>query len=276
MDKKVYNLEFPAAGCCGAEVNIFGYQFRKVENYYQAIEELSRGKTTLTAYVDIPENEKKSVLDWAGEPTALKDIILLLSIFTGHDVHDVETDTVYVAANPREYSAGKNLRLSALLKVPFEININKVYKLIRTESWLKKYHNGWFLILLQHVFRDQPTELSFILCWTIWEHLFSILKQNSLTEKKIWRTKAKDKVTFLLEEYVLSTKLKPDSKQYVKKLVKIRDRQIHFGRFHKGDSDYETANLFMKLTDFITAKILELTPFDESHTLSSLNKFLHI
>ena len=120
MRKEVYNLEIPS--WC-EEMTIFGYRFTRADGYQDKIASLQHlitfysefkihaktGKHAVTAYVDLPEKEQKTVLAWAGSSTtALSDILLLLSIFTGRDVFAVDSAIddgtgEVIVADPRVY-----------------------------------------------------------------------------------------------------------------------------------------------------------------------------
>lgn len=120
MNKKnVYNLEFPIY--C-KQLNIGRYVFKRVKDYEKRIKSLQHltevhseysisrntGSHSITAFVEIPTKQKKAVLPWAkNNPTALDDILLLLSIFTGRDLF-LEQPGVIIA-DPRQYQWGGSL-----------------------------------------------------------------------------------------------------------------------------------------------------------------------
>ncbi len=202
MKKEVYNLQFPS--CCQG-MTIFGYHFARVDDYQSKVASLQNlveyhdsefqfrlntGNHAITAYVDLPEREEKSVIKQP-DSTALSDVLLLLSIFTGRDVFTVDNaradsnDSVIIADH-RVYAWGGVLMTSILYKnqpitddephgynIGFEEGINQIYTLVRSEDWQHKYKGGYFLVLAQQAFRRQPLETAFTQCWTIWEHLFS-------------------------------------------------------------------------------------------------------
>lgn len=276
MRKKVYNLRFPSAGECGIETSLHGYKFIKVENYNVETNKLvDQGISVATAWVDVPEKEEEAVLRWTSNDTALKDIILLLSLFTGYDVHVVDQDQYITGADTRKYRIGKNLRISVVIPRYFEKTFNDLYNLVRTKNWKKKYHDGWILLLAKHAFRWQTIEFAFTQCWTIWEHLFSIMNQVWLSDDGIRRVHSSEKIAFLLTEYSLIEKLENPRKQ-LKPFVDARNRFIHFGRFYEGDSYYQNALLFTNMTDCILAKILDLPPSpNEPKIMQNLNDLLN-
>ena len=177
MRKEIYNLEFPS--WCN-EMTIFEYHFTRVNNYRDRLASLQHwitshvefeirantGSHAVTAYVDLPERERKSVFKQRGSAnTALSDILLLLSIFTRRDVFTVDnasdgdSDKVIIA-DPRIYDWGGVLITSIPYKehpipdneshgynIGFEKGINQVYSLVRSEDWQRKYKEGHFLIL---------------------------------------------------------------------------------------------------------------------------------
>jgi hypothetical protein len=104
MRKWVYNLKFRSR--CPS-FTIAGYQFHRVDDYAEKVVRLQHlvnshsefkflvntGEHIITAHVDTPQTEEKAVLEWGddSESTALSDILLLLSIFTGRDVFVMNT-----------------------------------------------------------------------------------------------------------------------------------------------------------------------------------------
>lgn len=303
MRKQVYNLEFPS--WC-PEMTIFGYRFTRVDNYANQVVRLQHmvtvysefeirantGEHAITAYVDFPECEEKAVLEWADSSnTALSDILLLLSIFTGRDVFVVDntsgdsSDGV-IRADPREYQWGGVLRCSIPYKkqlidsepwgynIGFEEGLNQVYALIRSEEWQRKYQGGYFLFLAQQGFRRQSLEAAFIQCWAIWEHLFTILNRSWLSEKQIRQLSSSEKIAFLLVKYALKAEIDDSARDRIGSLAEIRNRLIHFGRFPERGSVHDDAVLFIQLTEFVIAKMLGLSPSNVLNTMDELEIFL--
>lgn len=302
MQKFVFNLEFPP--WCPA-VNIYGYQFTRVPEYEEKVLRLQHqfafqsefkisptmGEHVITAYVDLPKHEDKAVLEWSkSNATALDDILLLLSIFSGRDIFVSESDKVdgIYLADSRQYHGGGVLRASLPYKashtnrskneiaydIGFEEGLNRVYALIRSEEWLQKYRRGYFLFLMQQASYEQPIESAFTQCWTIWEHLFAILNQNWLSLKQIQQLDSSEKIAFILTEFALKGEIDSQSRSRIKTLAEIRNRLIHFGKFPERDSVYDDAVLFVRLTEFAIAKILGLTPSNVFNTTERLEKFL--
>ena len=127
--ESVYNLEFPAY--C-SEITIHGYRFSRVPEYRECVLRLQHliyhthefsiepnsGVHAITAYLERPGSEERSVLPWAGEgpTTALEDVLLLLSIFTSRDVFIEGRDMPGTGGtfyhDPRIHPGGHILRAS--------------------------------------------------------------------------------------------------------------------------------------------------------------------
>lgn len=299
--KSIYNLQFPS--WC-SEINIYGYRFYRVEDYKNQLQQLQHiasfwsefdiknntGKHAITAYVDIPKKEKSAILEWGdAKHTALNDILLLLSLFTGREVFVKEKYTENLGAimiDPRIHQFGGALLTSIPYKgrttnddeyefdIGFEEELNRIYLLIRSDEWQKIYHRGYFLFLAKQAFHRQPLESSFIQCWTIWEHLFAILNQKWLSKKEIQDLSSVEKISFLLVEYALRGEIDDLSRKHIVKLAEIRNRLVHFGRFPDRDKVRDDAILFIRLTEFILAKILGLLPSNIFNTVENLEKYL--
>ena len=288
-------------------MTVFGYRFTRVEEYADRVVRLQHlvtrysefeirantGEHAITAYVDIPEHEERPVLEWVdSNSTALSDVLLLLSIFTQRDVFVTEikensegSDDV-ITADPRFYQGGGILRCSIPYKdqpikpepfrydIGFEEGLNRIYELIRSEVWQRKYGQGYFLFLARMAFRRQPLEAAFIQCWTIWEHLFSILNQSWLSKNQIQLLSATEKISYLLVKYALRDEITEAERRTIKSLAKIRNRLVHFGRFPERGSVRDDAVLFTRLTEFIIARMLDLSPSNVLNTMERLEAFL--
>jgi hypothetical protein len=318
--KEVYNLEF-SSEC--PEMTIFGYRFTRVDDYQDKIASLQHlitsysefaihantGKHAVTAYVEIPEREKEAALAWAySSESALSDIMLLLSIFTRRDVFALDraiddgTGKVIIA-DPRLYPSGGVLGASipyeerlidptnslSSYNIGFEKCLNHMYELIRTEEWKARYERGYFLFLAQQAFRSRSPNITFTLCWVIWEHLFAILNREWLPEHRLRQIHIhpSDKVVFLLVEYEIKPNMTAEDRKQIEKWVKIRNGLVHFGCVPEGDPKHGTSHSsaydpvyddvisFIRLTEFIIAKILKLSP---SHALNTkkMDDFLKV
>lgn len=303
MRKWVYNLEFPS--WCPS-VTIFGYRFIRADDYRDKITRLQHlvavhsefaisantGHHAITAHVELPEHENKAVLEWAGkDDSALGDILLLLSIFTGRDafaIDDNNDDVGVIIADPREYQWGGTLRCSIPYKkqqpvdpdlrfgynIGFEAELNRIYSLMRTEEWQKKYEDGYFLFLANQAFRRQSLESAFSQCWTIWEHMFTVHNKHWLSDNRIHQLASVEKISFILTEYALRGEIDNTSRKRIESLAEIRNRLFHVGRFPERESVHDDAVLFIRLTEFIITKILDLSPSNVFNTTERLEEFL--
>jgi hypothetical protein len=298
--KLVYNLEFPS--WC-SELNIYGYRFTRIPDYEQTVAKLQHlvtghseywkypntGQHCITSELEIPDREEKAVLPWSeNRHTALEDVLLLLSIFTGRDLFIVDNlDHDPLLIDPRRYEWGGILRTSISFRgqpigpgprrynIGFEEGLNKIYERIRSERWQQRYQNGSFLLLVESAFRRQNLETAFIQCWTIWEHLFTVLNGSWLLEDSIRQIKSIEKISFLIVEYALVGQIDKSSRKRIESLAHIRNELIHFGRFPERSQVHDDAILFIRLTEFIIAQILELQPSNVFNTMEKLEEFLN-
>lgn len=301
MTIRVYNLEFP--DWCN-EIIIYGYRFTRAEDYedkYANLQHLvphthefsvdfNTGQHAVTAYVDVPSKQKRSIFEWAsGNAYALMDILLLLSLFTSRDVFVLDGEEGVIIADPRLYQWGGVIGASQKYKgvpvfdqdedyirydIGFEECLNKTYKLIRSKKWQKQYHHGYFLLLARAAFRRQALESSFIQCWTIWEHLFTLHNQSWLSEDQIRNMSSHEKIAFIMVEYGIKDIIDKSERKRIQSLSKMRNRLIHFGRFSEGSVN-DDAVLFIRLTEFVIAKILGLEPSNLFNTLEKIEKFFN-
>lgn len=243
------------------------------------------GNHATTAFVEIPPLEEKAVLDFNNRSTkALKDILLLLSIFNGREIFYPEHEGVIVA-DPREYGWGrlnyaipyKRKRLDEYISynIGFEEGLNTVYSLIRTKEWLLKYGHGYFLFIVNQAFKRQSIETTFILCWSVWEQLFTLHNRKWLSDEQIRKMHASEKISFILVEYAIRKEISFTDKIKIRKLASIRNRLVHYGKFPDKCSIHD-AELFIRLTQFVILKILGLFPSDIFNTIDRLQKFLTV
>ena len=303
MRKPVYNLEFP--DWC-REMTLLGYRFTRADDYPQQVRHLQHlvtvqsefkitantGTHAITADVEIPEHEERSLLEWSdNDATAINDVSLLLSIFTMRDVFVIESEAIedaagVICADPRMYSYGGILRCSIPYKkraiqpepygydIGFEEGLSQIIALIRSQEWQRKYRCGYFLFLVRMAFRTQPLEAAFIQCWAIWEHLFAILNDNWLSATRIRQIRATEKISYLLVEFALTDQVSEADRKRIESLAEIRNRLIHYGRFPDRGTVHDDAVLFIRLTEFIVAKILGLVPSNVFNTIERLEGFL--
>jgi len=299
IQKQIYNLEFPSF--C-KKMEIYGYIFQRVPEYKERVKSLQHtasvfsefekpmatGTHAITAIVDLPFKEKLAVLPWGhNKPTALDDILLLLSIFTSRQVFTLEPDDngdSIIVADPREYFFSRSLRTSLPYErkkfdegteynIGFEKGINKIYKRVRSKKWLESFGKGYFLFIFREACKRQILETSFILCWSIWEHLFALHNQKWLSDATIRKLPAKEKVSFIIIKYKIKEQIERKDKEGLERFVQIRNRLIHTGRF-SDEQAKNGAELFVRITERVVAQILGLTPSDVLGSLSGFKAFL--
>lgn len=302
MQRHIYNLEFPSR-CPSFE--IFEYSFTRVDDYELRLRELQHlvgghsefrtvpttGRHSITSTVYHSDPEPSAVLEWAGESsTALMDILLILSLFTGRDVFaapiDEEETRGVLIRDPQVFPHGGILRLSIPYEgqpiepepyeydIGFERSLNVTYELIRSDSWRDQYRGGYFLFLANQAFRRQSLEASFVQCWTIWEHIFSVHHDRWLSSSSIRNINSHEKISFILAEYGVLEVIDEGIRTRIRSLSRIRNRLVHIGRFPDHSNVYQDAVLFIRLTEWILSTILHLEPSNALNTRERLQEFL--
>lgn len=302
MSKKleVYNLEFEWPD---RKVQIGSYTFLPSEDYWDRYLQMQHprsmhsgphgsikactGSHQITGTVQCPENPRPPALGWGhDQPTELDDILFLLSLFTQRKVFVLgpgEEDKVIIA-DPRmfHYGGGLSLSLGQVVREDeygdeeYSINlaegVSTVGSLIRSDSWRSTYGDGKFLFLFGSACHRQILETSFLLCWTIWEHLFRLHNERWITRRSLEHLAAKEKIAFLLTKYGLRQRINDADRSSVKRLTKIRNALTHEGSFVQ-EEDTKAADLFIRLTEFVIAKILGLEPSDVFSPKERLDRF---
>ena len=306
MSFDVYNLEF--RDWCN-EITVGGYRFSRAADYRTQIQGLQHlvtchsefsikattGTHCITATVEPPDPEPAAVIPWSDpHATALDDITLLLSIFTTRHVfawrgNSSEDKLRVIVADSREFPWGGVTETSIPYMesstwnpdeypppgdVGLEVHLNQIWQLMNTEDWRQKYHRGFYLILYRSAIKHRAIESAFTQCWTIWEHLFSILKDSWMTTNTIRQIKPAEKIAFLLVTYAVRENLQEKEKKRLESLANIRNRLLHFGQFPEERSVLDDAVLFVRMTEMIVAKTLELSPSLIFNTLDKLEEFI--
>jgi hypothetical protein len=240
---EIFNLEFPPYV---EELRIGDYVFRRVENYKQAFDgmmclvnssgsefstKIKEGSHQITAVVDLPAKEKKSVLPWGNKDmTQLDDILFLLTILDDRNVFKKDwkdSDNIAIVSDHRIHQYGGQLACSIKyesrwkhvttgelkteeemkgisifdyhqINIGFEKTINQVLELVSSKQWQEDYEGGYFLFLFRSAIQRQILESSFISCWTIWEHIFAIKNRKWLDDKAIIQMSGDKKIAFIL------------------------------------------------------------------------------
>jgi len=298
----VCNLEFQWPD---EEMQIGEYTFVPVEDYetrylnlqhlvtvhggHHGTVEACTGTHQITGTIVCPEEHRVAALGWGHEiPTELDDILLLLSLFTRRKVFalDPGEEEPVVIADPRMFHYGGGLRLS-LGKVKRENEsghedysidlqggVGNVNQLIRSTAWRSTYGQGSFVLLFVAACHRQILETSFLLCWTIWEHLYAQLHAGQKTMKHIAKTHAREKISHILQRYGVRQSVPAAHEQKLKELVKMRNLLVHDGRLPSEDSQ-EVADIFVRLTEMILAVILGLSPSNVFSAEERFDRFLN-
>lgn len=258
-----------------------------------------------TAIVHLPSIEKPAVFKWAdANATALIDVLLLLTLFLKRQIFcpelqldedgkqiikrksgdDTDFDpAVALLEDPRESACGGILKCSfskdlvktttGYANIGIERGLQEVYAVINKVDWQETYDHGWFLFLARMAFRQQPLESRFIHCWTIWEHLYSVLHRHQLRKSQIRNVSSAEKISFLLTRYALKDVSDNASLRKIRELSQMRNHLVHYGGF-SDQHNKENALLVVRLTEFLIAKALGLSPSNIFNTIDTLEDFL--
>ena len=304
MELPVYNLEFRPRS---QRLEVGDYAFERVSNYAEQQAKLqhlvnshgSEFSTTVqtgghahTANVTGPDNPPPAVIPWQhGNPSALDDIVLLLRLFTHRDVFVLDTaddddQPFAILADPRSYPWGGVLSCSIPYECqrfddPYEtidtslsVHLPQIYERMQDADWQRDYKGGYFLVLLNQAIQQRLLEAAFGQCWTIWEHLFACLTDRWMSNRANRQLSAKEKIAFLLIHFAVRVNLEDAEKSRLEDLVAIRNRLIHFGQFPERDAVRSDAMMFIRMTEYITAKALGLFPSNVFNTIERLEEFL--
>lgn len=286
------------------EKAFYGLQHR-IESYGSEFPiKPNTGTHQLTAIVDLPEKEKPPILEWVASQkfTHLQDVLLFLSLFTGRNVFALnKKDQSYpLRPDPRGHFWGGQFRLSKYtdakwrhketgnlledaemenkpvydyerLGLGLERTVNVVLDTIASRAWQTEYKTGYFIFIFRQAMRQEDIEPAFLLCWTIWEHLFT-LHNPQLKDAEIVKTSGADKISFILAKYLL-IKLNTAAKEEIKRIARARNRIIHFGMIPQ-NVDIAEMTMFIRLTEQIMAIILNLEPSNAFNSFERLQEFL--
>jgi hypothetical protein len=233
------------------------YTIRKKELHNPRI---STGKHTITAKVEVPNIQEKYSLDWEGtnEDWALHDIVFLISLFTRRNVFLKNPNMINGVINqdPRQWRWGILLKQS-IIEHRFEEDLNYVYNRIRNPDWQKRYSKGYFLFILRSALQPQSLESTFILCFSIWEHLYTLDNPKNLKIKDIWKVTASEKIKYVTNIYSDISTESNDYKKIVESICNARNRTVHIGRFPDSQTIDEVER-FIYSTEKLTTTILGL------------------
>ncbi len=153
-----------------------------------------------------------------------------------------------------------------------EYTINEVISTIASEEWKKTYDDGYFIFLFRQAISQSDIEPAFLLCWTIWEHLFALNNKEWLDHVSIEQTSGEKKVAFMLNKYLLIS-VDDSARREIKRITKARNRLAHFGK-KPDDVEIEELRLFVRLTEQIMAIVLGLKPSNAFNSIDHLNNLL--
>lgn len=275
-------------------VTFHGQEFETIEQ---------TGGHQITATLEYPDIEKPNVLPWENGHTILHDVLLLLTLFTGRSVFRNEWGTkenVAIRQDSRRYLGGNELSSSIhetlwkheetgevvskenippndrisyrYIDIGFEKNLNKIIELMSTKEWQAKYENGYFLFIFRQAIQQQIIDTSFILCWSIWEHIVTLHHKKWLSREAIIKLNNIEKISFILSEYFLK-EIDSKVRKQIKKLSDARNRIMHYGRVPE-ETDLAELLLFTRLTEQLIAMTLGLKPSNVLNSGDELQKFL--
>ena len=117
-------------------------------------------------------------------------------------------------------------------------------------------------------------EPTFVLCWTVWEHLYSTINPKALSTKQLELLEGKQKITYFFVKY-FGLKLNKGSHNELLRITKARNTLLHRGK-KPSDVDYGEMTLFIQATACLISKILGLTPSNVFNTNEKLARFLKL
>lgn len=219
--------------------------------------------------------------------TAIDDIVILLRLFTGREVayatpEAMEDENLLgLHLDHRQYGFGKVIRTSIpYVKGPnlcpsglkwkdesVEAILNKLLATISDKEWLDVYHNGAFLGLLEQAIKQRTITSAFTQCWTIWEHLFFCLNCKWMSEQTIRKTRAEEKIAFILQRHGILYDIDKKCRDVIQRLVNTRNRLVHHGLFPDTSEAIADALLFVDLTEYVAVKAMNLIPGEVFNTL---------
>lgn len=267
---------------------------------------LCTGTHQFTAIVELPEKEKPSVLAWTkGNFTQFHDVLLLLTLFTGRNVFAIneKEDGLPLRPDPRGHFWGGQLRLSLEnnvwwrnkktnkliseeqmqkekkqvwdydhLDLGLEKTLNNILQTISSKEWANQYDGGYFLFTYRQTLQQQYIDQAFVLCWTIWEHLFTLSNKAWLDDTTIEQISGDKKIAFIYNRYLL-VDIDSQARKEIKRITGARNRLIHYGKIPT-NVDIKEMILFVRLTEQIMAIILGLQPSNVFNSTESLQDFL--
>ncbi|QDV72725.1 hypothetical protein Spa11_09070 [Botrimarina mediterranea] len=251
------------------------------------------GTHAITATATLVGDKMPSALPWDQVIDSIDDICVLLSLFSSRcvfaaDKAIVENPDHVILQDSREWPWGGTIRCSAKYEtaespqpghkwcgdVSLEKAVGTAMKVIRRQDWRDRYDCGYPLISAYWAFQQRTINSAFVQCWTLLEMLFALDNRSWMSSDAIRKCSASEKVAFLLVRYALRSSLTDSEKRRVNELASVRNRLVHFGRLPDTERAREHAVMLIRITEWIVAAILELTPSHVFNTVDRLEEFL--
>ena len=117
-------------------------------------------------------------------------------------------------------------------------------------------------------------EPQFLLCWIIWEHLFAVLRGKDYDEEQLENIEGKVKIAYLITSH-FGINLNSNSHKEIRRIAKARNKLMHYGQ-KPANIDYKEMDLFIRATECLVCKILDLNPSNLFNTNEKLTEFLKL
>lgn len=259
-----------------------------------------------TAIVEVPNDEEDAILPWSsdGRYTRIQDVLLFLALFTGRNVFTLNPgeEQYPLRPDPRKHFWGGEFRLSAQRDIkwrhrttgelrgeedmqgspvfdynPLDLGLEKtiisVLRTLQDTAWRDEYGNGYFIFTFRQAIKQHEIEPAFLLCWSVWEHLFALHNRHWLDDTSIDHISGDKKIAFILHRYFL-VEIDNIAREAIQgRITRARNRIIHFGPI-PDNVDLEDMIMFIRLTDQLMALALRLEPSNALNSLNHLQRFL--
>ena len=265
---KIFNLEFPPYI---DKIVISNYIFKRVENATQLDDILF----LLTIFTD--RNVFKQ--EWEDRDDIIISADHMLHIYWGQLICSIQYESVRKNKTTGEFKSQKEVNNIPLVhnkynqvNIWFEKTLNQMLETISSSKWQKEYEWWYFLFLFKAAIQRQIIETSFILCWTIREHIFAIKNRKRLDDKTIEKMSWDQKISYILSEYFLKN-IDDAARKNIQKIKNTRNHIIHFGKKTE-EIDFKEMQMFIRITEQLMAIILWLSPSNVFNSFEDLDKFL--
>lgn len=306
--RKVYNLEFP--DFC-ERMDVCGFTFSRVKTYKDRLREMHQpinfhsefpvgrnlGRHSHTGYVDIPgELRNSAVFPDRNGATELDDIQLLLSLFSSRNVFSIPCDVDEIATRidqidhrqfrwggvlatsipytPRPVTCDRVVSQESEYDARYETHLPVIIERMRSDPWQQEYRHGYYLLLARQAFQQFDLTSAFTHSWTLWEHLFTIYNDSSMSERELLQTPGPEKIGDILVRYALRNEIAQEEHRRIIELSRIRNRLLHYGQLPEREHVADDAMMFIRMTEFVVARSLGLNPSDIFNTIERFEAFI--